>query len=89
MGEAHDHDCAIREHMTSDPLVTVRPGAGADDVMRTMRNWKVRRVMVTDGDGVLQGVVAHADIVREEGQDHARRAEQMLEEISEPMGLPR
>ena len=44
---------------------------------------------VTDGDGVLQGVVAQADIAREEGQDHARRAEQMLEEVSEPMGLPR
>lgn len=71
--------------MTSDP----RRGAGADDVMKKMLNWKLRRVMVTDGDGVLQGVDAQADIVREEGEDRPRRAEQMLEEISEPMGLPR
>jgi predicted transcriptional regulator len=75
--------------MTSDPLATVRPGAGADDVMKKMRSWKVRRVMVTDGDGVLQGVITRADIVREEGEDHPRRVEKVLEEISEPVGLPR
>ena len=75
--------------MTSDPLVTVRPGAGADDVMKKMRSWKVRRVMVTDGDGVLQGVVAQADIVREEWDEHPRRVEKVLAEISEPVGLPR
>jgi CBS domain-containing protein len=89
VAEAHHHDCAVREHMTSDPLVTVRPGAGADDVMKKMRSWKVRRVMVTDGDGVLQGVVAQADIVREEGGEYPRRVEKVLAEISEPVGLPR
>ncbi|HEX8320441.1 CBS domain-containing protein [Longimicrobium sp.] len=51
--------------MTSDPLVTVRPGAGADDMMKKMRSSKVRRVMVTDGDGILRSVVAQADIVHE------------------------
>jgi signal-transduction protein with cAMP-binding, CBS, and nucleotidyltransferase domain len=89
VAEAHHHDCAVREHMTSNPLVTVRPGAGADDVMKKMRRWKVRRVMVTDGEGILQGVIAQADIVREEGEDHPRRVEKMLDEISEPVGLPR
>jgi signal-transduction protein with cAMP-binding, CBS, and nucleotidyltransferase domain len=86
---AHHHDCSVREHMTTDPLVTVGARAGVDDVMKKMKNYKVRRVMVTDGDGVLLGVVAQADLVREEGDEHPRRVEKVLEEISEPAGLPR
>jgi CBS domain-containing protein len=86
---AHHHDCAVRDHMTTDPLVTVGPRAGVDDVMKKMRNYKVRRVMVTDGDGVLLGVIAQADLVREEGDEHPRRVEKVLERISEPVGLPR
>jgi CBS domain-containing protein len=89
VAEAHHHDCAVREHMTTDPLVTVEPGARVGDVMKQMRLYKVRRVMVTDDDGVLQGVIAQADVVREEGEDHPRRVEKMLDEISEPVGLPR
>ena len=86
---AHHHDCAVRQHMTSDYLVTVRPNADADEVMKKMRRCKVRRVMVTDADGVLQGVIAQADVVRLEGGEHPRRVEKVLEEISEPVGLPR
>ncbi len=43
--------------------------------------------MVTDGDGVLQGVIAQAGIVRWEWEDHPRRVEKMLDEISESVGL--
>jgi CBS domain-containing protein len=86
---AHHHDCPVREHMSAGHLVTVRPDVGVDDVMKKMRRCKVRRVMVTDEDGVLLGVVAQADVVREEGDEHPRRVEKMLEEISEPVGLPR
>lgn len=85
---AHHHDCPVSEHMTADHLVTVEPRAGVDDVMKKMRRFKVRRVMVTDGDGVLLGVVAQADLVREEGDEHPRRVEKVLEEISEPVALP-
>ncbi|HEU4452417.1 MAG TPA: CBS domain-containing protein [Longimicrobium sp.] len=86
---AHHRDCAVRQHMTYDSLVTVRPNADADDVMKKMRRCKVRRVMVTDEDGVLRGIIAQADVVRLEGGDHPRRVEKVLEEISEPVGLPR
>ena len=86
---AHHHDCAVRQHMTDDHLVTVRPSADADEVMKRMRRCKVRRVMVIDADGVLQGIIAQADVVRLEGGEHPRRVEKVLEEISEPVGLPR
>ena len=86
---AHHHDCPVREHMSADHLVTVRPGADADEVMKRMRRGKVRRVMVTDEDGALQGVVALADLARGEGGDHPRRVERVLEAVSEPVGLPR
>ena len=86
---AHHHDCLVREHMSAGHLVTVRPDADVDDVMKKMRRYKVRRVMVTDEDGVLLGVVAQADVVREEGDEHPRRVEKVLADISEPVGLPR
>lgn len=89
VAEAHHHDCAVRAHMTSGRLVTVKPGAGVEEVMDKMREYKVRRVMVTDGEGRLQGVVAQADLLLEEGAEHPRRVERVLEEISEPVGLPR
>jgi CBS domain-containing protein len=88
VGVITDRDLAIR-HIAAAHLVTVRPDVGVDDVMKKMRRCKVRRVMVTDEDGVLLGVVAQADVVREEGDEHPRRVEKMLEEISEPVGLPR
>jgi CBS domain-containing protein len=86
---AHHHDCPVREHMTGGRLVTVRPTASADEVMQKMRRCKVRRVMVTDADGVLQGVIAQADLVRQEGAAHPRRIGKVLEALSEPVGLPR
>ena len=42
--------------------------------------------MVTHGDGVLLGVIAEADFMREEGDEHPRRVEKVLAEISEPVG---
>ena len=86
---AHHHDCPVREHMSAGSLVTARPEDGADDVMKKMRRCKVRRVMVTGEDGALLGVIAQADVVREDGEAHPRRVEKMLEELSEPVGLPR
>ena len=86
LAESHAHDCPVREHMTTDHLATVRPGASAGEVMKTMRRHRVRRVMVTDSDGVLHGVIAQADLLREEGEDHPRRVEKVLETISEPVG---
>ena len=86
---AHHHECPVREQMTADHLVTVRPGADDDVVMKKMRRCRVRRVMVTDGDGGLEGVIAQGDLVREEGEDRPRRVEKVLEAISEPVGLPR
>lgn len=86
---AHHHDCPVSEHMSAGHLVTVSPEDGADDVMKKMRRCKVRRVMVTNDDGALLGVIAQADVAREEGPEHPRRVEKMLVELSEPAGLPR
>jgi CBS domain-containing protein len=88
VAQAHHHDCPVREHMSGGHLVAVRPDDGVDEVMKKMRRFKVRRVMVTDQDGVLLGVVAQADLIREEGDEHPRRVEKVLAEISEPVGLP-
>ena len=88
LAAGHPDDCRVREHMTTVPLVTVRPGAGVDEVLEVMRERRVRRVMVTDGEGVLRGVIAQADLLRLEGHDHPRRVERVLETISEPAAAP-
>jgi CBS domain-containing protein len=85
----HDHDCTVRRHMTAHNLVTVRPDTEVGGLMKRMRRSKVRRVMVTDMDGVLEGVVAQADLVRVEGEEHPRRVERVLAALSEPAKLPR
>ena len=86
---AHHHDCPVRDHMTADHLVAVRPSDGAGEVMDRMADHKVRRVMVTDDGGRLLGVIAPADLLREEGEEHPRRVERVLAEISEPIWLLR
>ena len=78
-----------RPHVVLPDEPVLRPAADDDEVMKKMRRCKVRRVMVTDEDGVLQGVIAQADLVREEGEAHPRRIEKVLEAVSEPVGLPR
>jgi CBS domain-containing protein len=86
---AHHHDCPVRDHMTTGRLATVRDDATACEVMHRMRRGKVRRVLVTDVAGVLLGVIAQADLARDQGDAHPRRVGKMLGAISEPTGLPR
>jgi CBS domain-containing protein len=85
----HDPGCPVRKHMTAHNLVTVRPDTEVNGLMKRMRRSKVRRVMVTDVDGVLKGVVAQADLLRVEGEEHPKRVERVLAVISEPAELPR
>ena len=84
---AHGDDCAIKQHMTADPLVTVSPEAPTSDVHKLMMEHQVRRVAVVDSDGHLLGVIAQADVATKEGRD--KETGQIVERISEgknPLG---
>ena len=76
-------DTQIRELMTPDP-VTCIPEDEVEDLRQVMIERMVRRVPVVDADGKLVGIVAQADIVREDGAASDREVGRIVEAISEP-----
>jgi CBS domain-containing protein len=76
-------DTPVRDLMTDDP-VTCMPEDEVEDVRQVMVQEQVRRVPVVDADGLLLGIVAQADIAREEGAASDREVGRIVEAISEP-----
>ena len=76
-------DTLIRELMTPDPVTCV-PEDEVEDLRQVMIEQMVRRVPVVDVDGVLVGIVAQADIAREDGAASDREVGRIVEAISEP-----
>jgi CBS domain-containing protein len=81
VAEAHGADCAIKEHMSADPLVTVSPDAPTSEVHDLMKEHQVRRVAVVDTEGHLLGVIAQADVATKEGRD--KETGEIVERISQ------
>lgn len=79
----HATSCPVRAHMSPAPLASVAPGDDVEEVMDTMRERQVRRVMVVDG-GRLVGIVALADVARHEGPRDPLGTEKVLYRISKP-----
>jgi CBS domain-containing protein len=78
-------DTPIRELMTYDP-VTCAPEDEVEIVREVMVAQMVRRVPVVDDNGALVGIVAQADIAREEGAASDKEVGRIVEAISEPRG---
>jgi len=76
-------DTPVRDVMTPDPVTCV-PEDEVEDLRQVMIERQVRRVPVVDGDGILVGIVAQADIAREEGAASDREVGRIVEAISEP-----
>jgi CBS domain-containing protein len=73
----------VREVMTAEPITCV-PEDEVEDLRQVMIERQVRRVPVVDTDGALVGIVAQADIAREEGAASDREVGRIVEAISEP-----
>ena len=84
----HDWDCSLAEHMTRGKLVTIEPEAELFHALRLMKDARVRRILVTDADRRLLGIVALADIARHLGPEAPGTVEELLERVSEPAHLP-
>jgi CBS domain-containing protein len=78
-------DTQVRELMTPSP-VTCGPDDEVEIVREVMVARLVRRVPVVDTDGQLVGIVAQADIAREEGAASDQEVGRIVEAISEPKG---
>jgi CBS domain-containing protein len=78
-------DTRVRELMTPSPI-TCGPDDEVEIVREVMVSQQVRRVPVVDQDGRLVGIVAQADIAREDGAASDREVGRIVEAISEPRG---
>jgi CBS domain-containing protein len=83
LAQSRGPDTQVRDLMTDDP-VTCMPEDEVEDVRQVMVQEQVRRVPVVDVDGLLVGIVAQADIAREEGAASDREVGRIVEAISEP-----
>ncbi len=78
-------DTPVRELMTEGP-VSCSPDDEVEIVREVMVSQLVRRVPVVDEDGNLVGIVAQADIAREEGAASDQEVGRIVEAISDPRG---
>lgn len=76
-------DIPVRDLMTPEPVTCV-PEDEVENLRQVMIERQVRRVPVVDTDGVLVGIVAQADIAREDGAASDREVGRIVEAISEP-----
>lgn len=79
----HTPACPVADHMTTGPLDAVSPATDVREVMELMKEDRVRRVMVTQGERLV-GVIAQADLARRTGPVQPVEVERVLERISEP-----
>ncbi|MFG2957651.1 CBS domain-containing protein [Streptomyces sp. NPDC048291] len=69
------------EELMTVPAVTVHPGAALPEAARTMARHGVKRLPVVDADGLLQGVVSRADLLKVFLRDDEDIAEEIRHEI--------
>ncbi len=72
--------------MTTD-VVTCREDDDVDKAVSRMAEKKVRRIPVLDGNGMVRGIIAQADIATRVHQDKTTGA--LVEAISEPGAVRR
>lgn len=73
----------VRELMTAAP-VTTAPNDEVEIVREVMVARMVRRVPVVDENGAVVGIVAQADIAREDGAASDQEVGRIVEAISDP-----
>lgn len=79
VGENRSFDTPVSEVMTA-PALTCRADASVADIIFQMSDKQVRRILVVDDKGKLNGIVSLGDVAQEAS---ARKAGAVLEEMSE------
>lgn len=78
-----DPETPVRELYTERPH-TALPDDEIETVRQVMIKHKVRRVPVADRDNVVVGIVAQADLARQDAAASDREVGRVVEAISEP-----
>jgi CBS domain-containing protein len=84
LGRGSAASTPVREVMSSGNLACVRPEDNLDKVERLMSEQQVRRIPVVDDNNRIVGMIAQADLAREQGTVGRKDFGKVLEEISEP-----
>jgi IMP dehydrogenase len=69
-------DRKAAELMTREPLYTVPEGAGRDQAIAILRERKIERVIVVDGDMRATGLITMKDIEKAQAHPHAAKDDQ-------------
>ena len=70
-----DNATRLDEIMTTDDLVTAPEGTTLDQAEATLQEHKIEKLPVTDGDGVLQGLITFKDIQKKKKHPNAAKDE--------------
>lgn len=84
IGRGESGNTKIGNVMSSGNLASVRPEDNLDKVERLMSEHQVRRIPVVDDSNRIVGMIAQADLAREQGAVGRKDFGRVLEEISEP-----
>jgi CBS domain-containing protein len=84
---AYTRGCALRDALVSSamssPPRACRPELGIADAMRLMSEAQVRRLVVTDAEGHLVGLLSFSDLVREAARaSNARMAQDVVKSLA-------
>src|SRR5262245_19811903 len=82
VAEGKTPDTRVGELMTVEP-VSADPDDNVNAVRDLMINEQVRRIPVTGENGVLVGIIAQADLAREDAAADDREVGEIVEAISE------
>ena len=83
VAEGKGPDTRVEELMTESP-VAADPDDEIETVREVMIREQVRRVPVAGRDGVIAGIIAQADLAREDAAASDREVGRIVEAISEP-----
>lgn len=88
LGEGKGADTRVEEVMSANPSCCTSD-SDIREVERIMAERQVRRVPVIDDRGCCVGMIAQADLARDERDFDDHEVRQTVERISEPTGQPR
>jgi CBS domain-containing protein len=83
LGRGQGPDSPVREAMSRN-VSCVKPDDKLDEVERLMSDQQVRRIPVVDDQGRVLGIVAQADLAREQHAVGTKDFSRVIERISEP-----
>jgi CBS domain-containing protein len=83
LGRGMGPETKVREAMTRN-VSSVKQDADLNEVERLMSGQQVRRIPVVDGQDRLIGIIAQADLAREQGAVGSKDFGRVMEKISEP-----